>query len=793
LDCAGCYHFDAAHATVKDYPAPGQRVYFAAASGEVCDVEEFGCREEENHWFGAELKNTVLTACPQLIISRYAHRVPHTTFSRKHKLHIIKPIDPAFIDAAELYDLGMMSDRHYKKFISAHRGSRIEVAGQFARLMTHARAWKACIESGNGLPCLIAEHSDILNVRAIANGAWVQTDDSTKLILSDKSLLIFTGQGQFPSQNWEIAENAAPPYLLAPRAARLLFQNLWSIFWDADAQDLVSVGPAVRDKGLVVFIHAVCRAQSLACRTLNMHLSKNDYGLGQRTFSHKEFLLGLSTTNAKTKANIKPIPYAHMSLGRANDRGSMRLRNEEIMLNLYCSSLTCGVSSSRVAGSLGKSALNNAPLGPAIPRKLYTLAKLVDKVKARFETLDLAENWSIIPLVDVRGSSGGSSEPSKLSSCVQEIFRKGGVCLLSSSVVLPDNIDDILDGLDTFVVHSPIGYGISPGILGTAPMTLSRSRLPQYPISAEYNDENYVEDLAALSREVSPAITVFAQSVFYPEHFDPLSSASFFSARNFVKNSKGSVPKIFHFIHLGPNDISPLVKRTVSSWLRFHPNWQAMLWRDADLTRISRLLPLIRTATKWAQKADILRMEVLYEYGGVYVDTDFEAFGRLDSWVESVPGAICNEFPISDLDTQRSISNGFFAIARRHHLVRRALMHLQWRSRLNTKWINQETGPFFFRNVLGDDVRSLRMIPSHILFPVSFGERKKLQSWKCYEKGPCTSAMLRLNRDVVAAHLWNRDGAGWSVNLGESHSANPIIESLAKTISLHNSIISLKK
>ena len=418
------------------------------------------------------------------------------------------------------------------------------------------------------------------------------------------------------------------------------------------------------------------------------------------------------------------------------------------------------------------------------------MAELADTVKVRFEELDLARDWNIIPIVHMQVTSVGSSRPSVLNSCVQEIFRKGGICLLSSSVVLPDNIGDIIDGLDTFVVHAPIGSGISPDVLGTAPLTLSRSRLPQYPISAEYNDKIYLEDLAALSREISPAIAVFARSVFYSERFDLLSSSAFLISNNLVRHDTGSVPKIFHFIHLGPNDISSLVKRTISSWLRFHPNWQAMLWRDKDLTRVSRLLPLIRGVTKWAQKADILRMELLYEYGGVYVDTDFEAFGRLDPWVDSVSGAICNEVPIRDLSTQRSISNGFFAIAKRHNLVRRALVHLQWRSRPNTIWINQETGPFFFRNVLGDDIRALRVIPSHILFPVTFMERKKLKDWKCYEHGPCTNAMLRLNKGVVAAHLWNRRGPGWTVSLGESNSATPIIESLVKAISLHNSRLS---
>ena len=179
-------------------------------------------------------------------------------------------------------------------------------------------------------------------------------------------------------------------------------------------------------------------------------------------------------------------------------------------------------------------------------------------------------------------------------------------------------------------------------------------------------------------------------------------------------------------------------------------------------------------------------MELLYVYGGVYLDTDFEAFGQLDTWVENVPGAVCNENPIHDIHTQPSISNVFFAIGKQHNLVRRALVHLQSPSRLNTFWINQETGPFFSRNTLGKDLGTLRIIPSRILFPVPFSERQKLVTWNCYERGPCTSAMLNVDKNVVAAHLWNRDGPGWAAT-NDDNAGTPIIDSLIDAITRHNS------
>ena len=56
-----------------------------------------------------------------------------------------------------------------------------------------------------------------------------------------------------------------------------------------------------------------------------------------------------------------------------------------------------------------------------------------------------------------------------------------------------------------------------------------------------------------------------------------------------------------------------------------HPSWVVRLWTDKDLADFN-LTDFLGGAHKYPQKADILRTEILYRYGGLYVDSDFEAF-----------------------------------------------------------------------------------------------------------------------------------------------------------------------
>jgi len=95
-----------------------------------------------------------------------------------------------------------------------------------------------------------------------------------------------------------------------------------------------------------------------------------------------------------------------------------------------------------------------------------------------------------------------------------------------------------------------------------------------------------------------------------------------------------TIPRVIHQIWLG----SPLPRRLArysDTWRRRHPDWEMKLWTDADVARLdfpSR--DLFEAATCWGQKSDLLRIELLNAFGGVYVDLDYECYRPLDVLVE---------------------------------------------------------------------------------------------------------------------------------------------------------------
>jgi mannosyltransferase OCH1-like enzyme len=92
------------------------------------------------------------------------------------------------------------------------------------------------------------------------------------------------------------------------------------------------------------------------------------------------------------------------------------------------------------------------------------------------------------------------------------------------------------------------------------------------------------------------------------------------------------IPMVFHFIWLGPK---PIPTQYITTWMTFHPKWQIIIWTDNNLPRLINQ-SLFEKSKVYAQKADILRYELLWNCGGIYVDIDFECLRNIESLIQGI-------------------------------------------------------------------------------------------------------------------------------------------------------------
>lgn len=96
------------------------------------------------------------------------------------------------------------------------------------------------------------------------------------------------------------------------------------------------------------------------------------------------------------------------------------------------------------------------------------------------------------------------------------------------------------------------------------------------------------------------------------------------------------IPKIIHQIWIGPNPIPKQYALWSATWREMNAEWKYMLWTDDTLKarkfrwRSVINKSLFEMAPNYGEKSDILRLELLYQFGGVYVDMDFECIQSLN-------------------------------------------------------------------------------------------------------------------------------------------------------------------
>ena len=95
------------------------------------------------------------------------------------------------------------------------------------------------------------------------------------------------------------------------------------------------------------------------------------------------------------------------------------------------------------------------------------------------------------------------------------------------------------------------------------------------------------------------------------------------------------IPKIIHYFWFGKNPLPIEVKQCIESWKKFCPDYEIQRWGESnfDVTQ-NQYCREAYEAKKWAFVSDYARLKVLYDHGGIYMDTDVEVVKELDGLLE---------------------------------------------------------------------------------------------------------------------------------------------------------------
>lgn len=94
------------------------------------------------------------------------------------------------------------------------------------------------------------------------------------------------------------------------------------------------------------------------------------------------------------------------------------------------------------------------------------------------------------------------------------------------------------------------------------------------------------------------------------------------------------IPKIIHYCWFGSKELPELEKKCIETWRKVLPDYKIILWNEDNFDINS--CDYVRQAyssKKYAFVSDYARVKVLYEYGGIYLDTDVEMLKTFDPFL----------------------------------------------------------------------------------------------------------------------------------------------------------------
>ena len=182
-----------------------------------------------------------------------------------------------------------------------------------------------------------------------------------------------------------------------------------------------------------------------------------------------------------------------------------------------------------------------------------------------------------------------------------------------------------------------------------------------------------------------------------------------------------TIPKIIHQIWIGNK---PMPINLMNTWKEKHPDFEYICWTEEEILKREMnfmCLNKINEIEEFAGKADIMRMEILYKYGGIYIDADSICIEPFDDIIMSRQAFVSYE---NEIKRNGLISNGTIGFYPKHKLcydVINWIYNNEVSQKKTGKRAWQVVGPLLLTKLINqikyDDVT---IFPSYFFLPIHY-------------------------------------------------------------------------
>ena len=203
------------------------------------------------------------------------------------------------------------------------------------------------------------------------------------------------------------------------------------------------------------------------------------------------------------------------------------------------------------------------------------------------------------------------------------------------------------------------------------------------------------------------------------------------------------IPQIIHQIYEDLAGPPPSLVEISQSWKELNPDWEYRFWNKNDIetflkTYYPEFIPAYNAFSHNVQRWDAIRYLILYKFGGLYVDMDYEC-------TENITPILCNTECAMGLEPEAHavrihvpyiVGNAFMATVPEHPYFKELIDAVFYD---NTKagtytdsveLILNTTGPFLTTRIYDNSKYQERitLIPAEIIAPITHSDIRKIMN-----------------------------------------------------------------
>lgn len=95
------------------------------------------------------------------------------------------------------------------------------------------------------------------------------------------------------------------------------------------------------------------------------------------------------------------------------------------------------------------------------------------------------------------------------------------------------------------------------------------------------------------------------------------------------------IPRKIHYCWFGGGELPEKYRNYIESWKKYCPDYEIIRWDESnyDVSK-NRYMKQAYNHGKWAFVSDYARVDIIYQYGGIYLDTDVELIASYDEFLK---------------------------------------------------------------------------------------------------------------------------------------------------------------